>query len=197
MPLPASLKAHVLSSPEALSAARGAMHVESGRLGQVRSEALQQNEQRVDGRVLDLVLRELAQSFSVDGDRAAMTPARTELSPRPSPSVEQGVTALSGRLSGGQTGSTPEPLPVHPTARADAARRLVERIETFVRSQRPGLTLAVAGAINAQVDVERTGPNEVALKIRATRGVPHAEDIARIRQEIQSRGLHLASLSLG
>ncbi|MEO6119208.1 MAG: hypothetical protein ABIP12_00855, partial [Terriglobales bacterium] len=49
--------------------------------------------------------------------------------------------------------------------KAAKAIALIERIETFVRSQRPGLALTLNNSLGAHVEIERIGPKEIALKL--------------------------------
>jgi hypothetical protein len=67
-----------------------------------------------------------------------------------------------------------------------------------VKSQRPALSLSLRGALDATVEVERTGPREVALRIIQGRNGPlPSEDVARLREALEARGLRLRSLRAG
>jgi hypothetical protein len=74
---------------------------------------------------------------------------------------------------------------------------LIERIEVFVRSQRPALKMSLGGALDATVEVERTGPREVSLRIQGRRGPVPSEELARIRGALEAKGLRLRSLQAG
>jgi hypothetical protein len=78
-------------------------------------------------------------------------------------------------------------------ARAQAALELIEKIEVFVKSQRPALALHLGGVLDATVEVERTGAREVALRIQRRRGPLPQEDLARIREALAARGLKLSA----
>jgi hypothetical protein len=79
-------------------------------------------------------------------------------------------------------------------ARVQAAVELIEKIEVFVKSQRPALAMRLGGALEATVEVERTGTREVALRIQGRRGPLPSEDVARIRDALAARGLKLSAL---
>ena len=53
-----------------------------------------------------------------------------------------------------------------------------------------------AGAFQAEVLLERTGPREVAVMVRGKNGPPPPQELARLREELQRRGLKLSSLSI-
>ena len=187
--------ATALGSTENLGQARTKMNVEVSRLGEVRQDSHTQSEQRVQGRMLELIVKELAQ----DVPRAPQ--------PQPQPHGE-GRNALSQRddqrspglketavgTVGGRQPERPAEVDQQRELKAKATVALVERIETFVKSQRPGLALTVGGGLDARVEVERTGRNEVALRISGTKGPPSPEDLTRIRDEMQARGLRLSSI---
>ncbi|HEX8538873.1 MAG TPA: hypothetical protein VF664_15490, partial [Cystobacter sp.] len=79
--------------------------------------------------------------------------------------------------------------------RVQATLELIEKIEVFVRSQRPALAMRLGGALEATVEVERTGPREVALRIQGHRGPLPRENLARLQEELAARGLRLTALS--
>jgi hypothetical protein len=84
--------------------------------------------------------------------------------------------------------------PSNPEVRVQAALELIEQIEVFVKSQRPALAMRLGGALDATVEVERTGEREVSLRIQGRRGRIPPQDLARIREELAARGLKLSAL---
>lgn len=204
----ASLKTHV-AAQDSLGRARAAMNGDATRLQAERSEGLKSTEQRGEGRLMELILKELTVEFTREGDKGAgAAGASQELNPgrkNPSASAEgvQAITASARGAEGSQqqgalrAEAPPATSEAQAAARAQATIALVQRIETFVRSQRPALALTVAGALNLKVEVERTGRNEIALRVQGSKGPPPAEDVARIREAILARGLKLSSLSVG
>jgi hypothetical protein len=66
-----------------------------------------------------------------------------------------------------------------------------------MKSQRPTLALTLNNAFAARVEVEKTGPQQVSLRIQGWNGPPPPAEIARIRESIRERGLTLTSLSVG
>jgi hypothetical protein len=54
--------------------------------------------------------------------------------------------------------------------------------------------MSVGWPLPATVEVERTAPREVALRIQGKHGPLAHEDLARIRDALEARGLRLRSL---
>ncbi|WP_240359529.1 hypothetical protein [Pyxidicoccus trucidator] len=173
------------------------MHSEAQRLGTVRGEASTQVQERTEHRLTEIIVRELSREA-----RPAVPPVPDS---RPAPGAPSGEASRAGpdtqpqelRVTGaastgsGGAASTEE---VSPASRAEAALELIERIEVFVKSQRPALSLSLRGALEATVEVERTGPREVALRIQGRRGPLPAEELSRLRDALEARGLRLHSL---
>jgi hypothetical protein len=95
----------------------------------------------------------------------------------------------------------PAPVPskapaATPEASASQAMALIEKIEVFVKSQRPGLALTLNNSLGAHVEIERIGPKEIALRLVGHRGPPTAEAVSRIREELRARGLKVGALSV-
>jgi hypothetical protein len=78
--------------------------------------------------------------------------------------------------------------------KVQATLHLIEKIELFVQLQRPALRMSVGWPLPATVEVERTAPREVALRIQGKHGPLAHEDLARIRDALEARGLRLRSL---
>lgn len=192
---------------ESLGRARTAMNAQANLLQESRSEGQLTQEQKMNGRLLDLIVKELSVEFGADADRggnkaasAGMTAdSATALGKQRPASVQPSAAAQNGSGDPGNA-AVAEKLEIaqnQATAKAKAAMALVERIEAFVKSSRPALAVTLGGALNARVEVERTGPGEVALKIQGTRGPPPADDLARIRDAVRAKGLKLSSISVG
>ncbi|HZI13178.1 MAG TPA: hypothetical protein VE153_22545 [Myxococcus sp.] len=187
-----------LASPENLGRMRQGMHAEAQRLGTVRGEATAQVQERTEHRLGDLVARELSREL-----RAASPPVseprpgagspdlgRNPAGTEPS-SAEPRVTAEALTGGTGASGAQGEPAPA---SRAEAALELIERIEVFVKSQRPALSLSLRGTLDATVELERTGPREVALRLQGRKGPVPVEELARLRDALEARGLRLSAL---
>ncbi|AFE06136.1 hypothetical protein COCOR_04991 [Corallococcus coralloides DSM 2259] len=184
-----------LGSPETLRQARQGMHVEAQRLGSVRQEALVEGGTQASHRATELLAREVERSY-----RAEPRPAP---GPLPSPTREdrslegmaRGSPPEGARAASGSTeGATPAGPPV---AQVESTLALIEKIEVFVKSQRPALGLSLRGPLEATVEVERTGPREVALRIQGRHGPVPSEDVARLRDALEARGLRLSVLRAG
>lgn len=184
-----------LGSPETLRQARQGMHVEAQRLGSVRQEALADGGTQASHRVTELLAREVERSF-----RAEPRPAQC---PLPSPTRDdrssEGLSRVSApegaRAAGGATESAAPASP--PGAQVESTLALIEKIEVFVKSQRPALGISLRGPLEATVEVERTGPREVALRIQGRHGPVPTEDVARLRDALEARGLRLSVLQAG
>ncbi|NTX35346.1 hypothetical protein HUA78_12920 [Myxococcus sp. CA033] len=185
-----------LASPERLAVTRQAMHAESSRLGSVRGEAQASNQERTEHRLTDLLARELSREPRVP----TSAPLKTEstLAPPEAPRLAASPesTGTEGRMPVTGAGSAAR-SEAPPTSRVDSALELIERIEVFVKSQRPALSISVRGTLDATVEVERTGPREVVLRIQGHHGPVPTQDVARLRDALEARGLKLRSLRAG
>lgn len=186
----------VLASPERLGMARQAMHVESHRLGAVRSEAQVLNQERTEQRLTELVVREVSrQAAQLPTTRGSSTP-RTEPVPVDNPRLvppQEGPLPEARQLAPASTGASPP----EPPSRVESTLEVIERIEVLVKSQRPALSLSVRGSLHATVEVERTGPREVSLRIQGHQGPVPDTELTRLREALEARGLRLRSLSAG
>jgi hypothetical protein len=176
-----------------LNQARAVMNTEAKRLGEVRSEAANQDRERIEERLLALLSREtVSEPAPAAVERAVQPPPLPsqrlkDACPEPSlPSVIVSADALK-----------PSSPRSEAEQRAQAAHRLIEKIETFMRSHERVLALTVGEGLEGRVEMERTGPGAVAIKIQGKHGPPSAQDLSRIRDEIRSRGLYLSALSIG
>jgi hypothetical protein len=73
---------------------------------------------------------------------------------------------------------------------------LIERIETFVKSQRPAIAMTLNNSLGARVEIEKLGPGRIALRLVGQNGPPTPETVSRIREELRSRGLEVGALSV-
>jgi hypothetical protein len=170
---------------------RQGLHAEAHRLRDVRGEAHQTHQEQIHRRVTDLLSRELAREPRAEPvpPHPHPTPLAPE-TPAPTPSIEA-LSATGGMRADGPGGAAAQTP--NPEARVQAALELIEKIDVFVKSQRPALAMRLGGALNATVEVERTGAREVALRIQGHRGPLPQEDLARIRDALAERGLKLRS----
>ncbi|HSP80991.1 MAG TPA: hypothetical protein VLQ93_20885, partial [Myxococcaceae bacterium] len=141
------------ASAEHLGQVRQKLQVEVHRLQEVRSESHQVSQERGEQRMTELLSRELAREL-----RAEPAPRSTPHPPGPeptaSPAPQEATSALEETRAGG-AGRAPLELrdTKSPEARLQATLELVERIEVFVKSQRPALSLKLGGALDATVEV--------------------------------------------
>jgi hypothetical protein len=130
---------------------------------------------RAAARILDFITRELEQD--------------------PPPKQRPLEVATAHHLPAPVSSKAPS---ANPEASAAQAVALIEKIEVFVKSQRPGLalTLTLNNSLGAHVEIERIGPKEIALKLVGHRGPPTAEAVSRMREELRARGLKVGALSV-
>ncbi len=188
-----------LAAPENLGRVRQGMHVEVQRLHHTRTEAQSIAREHTEHRVTELIARELVRDLRAEPGNAAGAPRSPTLPPsEPARASHTGALAPAGepRL-GGVSPGTPPPEAPDAQLKAKAALELIERIEVFVKSQRPALKLSLGGALDATVEVERTGPREVALRIQGRHGPVPSEELSRIRDALEARGLRLRTLLAG
>ncbi|GMT95893.1 hypothetical protein KH5H1_00120 [Corallococcus caeni] len=190
-----SMTRSALGSPETLRQARQGMHVEAQRLGTVRQEALSEGGTQASHRASELLAREVERSFRAE-PRPVPPPLPSPLrDDRSSEGLARASTVEGPRAaSGSAEGAGPASPPV---AQVESTLALIEKIEVFVKSQRPALGLSLRGPLEATVEVERTGPREVALRIQGRHGPVPTEDVARLRDALEARGLRLSVLQVG
>ncbi|WP_235685688.1 MULTISPECIES: hypothetical protein [Corallococcus] len=170
------------------------MHVEAQRLGTVRQEAHATGQEQASHRASELLTRELERSVRAEL-RAAPLPAPPPREARSSESPPT-LSATGGHgVTGG--GAAAAGMAATPVAQVESTLALIEKIEVFVRSQRPALGLSLRGSLEATVEVERTGPREVALRIQGRHGPVPPADVARLRDALEARGLRLSALQAG
>jgi len=181
------------ASAEHLGQVRQGLNAEAHRLRDTRGEAHQTHQEQVRQRVTDLISRELAREPRSE-PLTSRVPSPFPGPESPTPPSLEALSAAGGAHPGGPGGvNTPAMEAPNPEARVQAAVELIEKIEVFVKSQRPALAMRLGGALEATVEVERTGPREVALRIQGRRGPLPSEDLARIRDALAARGLKLSA----
>lgn len=187
-----------LASSENLGHVRQGMHAEAQRLQHTRTEAQSVSQEHREHRVTELISRELARDFRAEPPRASDAPrSPAEPASEPTRASPVGDGASAPRVGGASPGATAPPEAPDAQLKAQAAVELIERIEVFVKSQRPALKMSLGGSLDATVEVERTGPREVALRIQGRRGPVPGEELSRIREALEAKGLRLRTLQAG
>jgi hypothetical protein len=183
----AATSASTLATAQTLGRARTQANAEVQRLGAVRTEAHEATKALTEAR---------SERSEVVQERAA---ARIfefitrEFTPEAPARVPQGEASIHHLHPAAQVAPKVE---APPEAKAAQAVALIERIEVFVKSQRPGLALTLNNSLGAHVEIERIGPKEIALKLVGHKGPPTAEAVSRIREELRARGLKVGALSV-
>lgn len=172
-------RAHVEGEAQRLGNVRGEHAKTAEGLQQVSAQHVEANHEKREARLIDFIVRELT----------------AEERPSTTPRVPEATSAHHLQPTAG--GAQPQPkLDAPPEAKAAQAVALIEKIEVFVKSQRPGLALTLNNSLGAHVEIERIGPKEIALKLVGHRGPPTAEAVSRIREELRARGLKVGALSV-
>lgn len=181
----------IAQTTHTLTHARAQANSEAQRLGVARSEAVEVNKsftqaraersEVIEERGVAKILEFIAKEFTPD------TQARTTFPEVPVASVHHLHPAA-------QVAAKPDTTP--PETKAAQAVALIERIEVFVRSQRPGLALTLNNSLGASAEIERIGPKEIALKLVGHRGPPSPDAVSRIRDELLARGVKVVALSV-
>lgn len=175
-------RAHADLEATRLSDVRSGHAKQAEALTEVRATSSDPAVDRATQRLLNLIHRELQQ----DPGPASREPTREGV---------EGNRSIAAAATPGATGGAPKSEPSH-EVKAEQTVALIEKIETFVRSNRPGLTLTLNNSLGAQVEIERVGPKQIALKLTGQRGPPSPEAVSRIREELQARGLNISALSI-
>lgn len=184
-----------LASPENLGQARQTMHGEALRLRTARTESQTIAQEKTEHRLSELISRELSRDFRVElppqlPSRAVPPPPESSRGPAPTEGLAAaGESRPDTRLAGMATPDSPDPQ-----LKVQATLQLIERIELFVQSQRPALRMNLGSPLSATVEVERTAPREVSLRIQGRHGPLAQEELAHIRDALEARGLRLRSL---
>lgn len=179
---------------ETMTQARSSANATAQNLAQVRSQHAEVAHQRYDTRLVDLICQELKIEFGNELRTAKPSPVSAANTDVPSPYLTPPLpSAHVTPLASG----APAPAQREAEVKAASAVELIEKIETFVKSARPGLALTLDGSLGARVEIERTGPKEVALRVVGKNGPPTPEDVGRIRDEMRARGLKVSALSVG
>jgi hypothetical protein len=137
-------------------------------------------------RLVELLTSELVSAFE-DG----WTEAANDIITRPPTGDRRGATPQSA------TSSPSSASRAQAADRAAEAVALAEKIERFARAAgAPALHLTLDNALGARIEVERLAPSEVTVKLIGRRGPPSPDAVSRVREELKSRGLRVAAMSV-
>lgn len=200
---PATSRAQPNASAVTQAVARGRVEAEAGRLiaarahhvataetsSAVRAELNGTADERASTRHVELIVKELLAEFE---PRPAGSPQRAANALQPVSSANEVPFSPSAPVATG----APAPRPT-PEVRASQAAALIERIDVFVKSQRPALALTLNNSLGARVEIEKLGPGRIALRLVGREGPPDADTVSRLREELEARGLKVGALSVG
>lgn len=193
----------VVAPAQTLAVARGRIEAEADRLGIARAHHAstadaastarlantESAEQKTSTRIVDLIVKELVAEFETRPGGAASTKVGNPVQPISSLNEVPFHVGASSATLAQRAAQTAE-------VRANQAAALIERIDTFVRSQRPALALTLNNSLGARVEIEKLGPGRIALRLIGQNGPPNADTINRIRDELTARGLKVGALSV-
>ncbi|WP_434380554.1 hypothetical protein [Melittangium boletus] len=182
------------ASAEHLGQVRRGASAEAHRLGDTRAEAHQTHQTRVLHRLGELLAHEAAREPGGDPGSTPLA-SRGPLPAAPPSAVEAPTGAPSPGSEGPAASRSAGGTDAAPSPRLQATLALIEKLEVFVKAQRPALALHLGGGFDATVEVERTGPREVALRIQGRHRPLAPADLARLREALGARGLSLSALS--
>lgn len=150
-----------------------------------RTQHVEQTETASATRAVDAIVRELVNEFETRSGGAASPKVGNPLQPiSASNEVPFSVSQAAA------------PQAQKPEVRAAQAAALIERIDVFVRSQRPALALTLNNSLGARVEIEKLGPGRIALRLVGQNGPPSPDTVSRIREELKARGLTVGALSV-
>jgi hypothetical protein len=173
-----------------LSRARTKMELEADLLIQGRRQGLALDETLIRHRTEELTVQEWVAQVATRAARAS-----DEALTDPSVPVFDGHLAAQTALTPQAPAVVRTPTPL-PAASSSLAHQLVVHVEALLKRSRPTLALTMRGGLNGRVEIEKTGPAMVAVKITTENELPAPEELGRIRDEIRRRGLKLSALSL-
>jgi hypothetical protein len=199
-----TVKSQAVAQSQTVAVGRSRVQTEAARLQTVRAHhvanaetSLQarvdlnlQHEAQTQARIVDLIVKDLVAEFQ------AQPPSSKLANPLQPVSTPADLPVPVGAATAGAGNAQPSPLPPTPQVKAAQAAALIERIEVFVRSQRPALALTLNNSLGARVEIERLGKGEVALRLIGQNGPPSPEAVSRIREELTARGLKVGALSV-
>jgi len=197
-------KGQAVAQSQTVAVGRSRVETEAARLQTVRSQhvanaetSLQaratsnlHHEAQTEARVVDLIVKDLVAEFE------AHPPSPRLANPLQPVSTQAELPLPTSAVAAAGGTAQPSSSPPTPQLKAAQAAALIERIDVFVRSQRPALALTLNNSLGARVEIERLGKGEVALRLIGQNGPPSPEAVSRIREALTSRGLKVGALSV-
>jgi hypothetical protein len=169
---------------KALASSRGESEVKSQTQATDRSHGMASQEQKAKQRIGELLARDLGQR--PDAPPPAARVLETSKKEPPERALDAGAKPAERDLAPSKAEQVPE---------VSSVMALIEKVEVFVRSNRPTLSLSLGGALEGQLEIEKVGPGKVALTLRGGRKDPGAPE--RIRQALAARGLTVTRMRIG
>lgn len=175
----AEARAHANKVAEVRALARTGMDAKVEKAHEVRADGVGRTEAKVEAKALELIAKELKD------ERPEPAPPAGELKPAQVIHFERRATQ--------HTDASPQQSR---EAKVDGILALVEKIRIFERQGRPAMAISVGGSLDAHVEIERAGHRLVTLKVVGKSKIPSAARLNEIRDELNRRGIKVASLSI-
>ncbi len=147
-------------------------------------------------RVKDLIQKDLSQSLNIELKNQQHP---TQHGGEQSMFEKRSVRAESQQPAGegvGTIGEAKKKSPTTPDARAEAAVELIEKIDLFVKAQRPGLKMDLHQSLGGSVEITRVGKGEVAVHVSASKDAIDVSVMDELKKALSERGLKLTSLTV-
>jgi hypothetical protein len=191
-----SARVEVESKASTLKTVRSA-HVQTD--ASMKSARVQHSETALaadEVRIKDLIQKDLSQSLNVESkNQQRPTPHGGEQPMFEKRIVQSDYQAPVGEGSVG-VGEAKKKSPTTPDARAEAAVELIEKIDLFVKAQRPGLKMDLHQSLGGSVEITRVGKGEVAVHVSASKDAIDVSVMDELKKALSERGLRLTSLTV-
>ena len=194
-------------APPAAATVRGRLSSrEASRARDVRGAARTAIDAAARGRLAEGVESTQRATGRIQGRARELHQAESGVAVRAEPRASSAEAAPTSAVGGGGVAApapmAPGPPPVlGPLAaladagpRAERALALVEKVERFLRSGRPGLSVTLRTREPTRVELERVGRATVSLRLAAPRPLP-PEEVELLRTALATRGLRLHALA--
>jgi hypothetical protein len=143
---------------------------------------------RTHGDLKESLLRELARDTPPEKQAACESAIAQPLATGCAPATAGNTDSVAPAAPGSRV-----------AAQAESIAALVDRVEVALRDGLPALTVSLTGSAAARVEVKRTGPGEVAVRMEGRTGLGRAalqKELAGLAGALERRGLKLSSLEI-
>jgi hypothetical protein len=176
--------------------ARGAHMQTAAGLGEIRAQHSEASNSAQAQRLKSLIQDDLKQQFQTE-ERAHLkgeSPMQHGQSQQV-PVHDNVNSSQSGAMS--VEASAQKPSNANQSdAKTEATLALIEKIDVFVKANRPALKLDLQSSLGGTVEIDRVGKGEVAVRINSSSSALDSSVLNEIRSALTARGLKLTSLTV-